>query len=92
VREACWRQAHAASNPSSPPSAAAAPSTPPAAGLERNRWPSNAVAARLDYGRRYPTPNNPVRRSFGSIEVKKRALELVSWAPTRTDDPLPRPI
>jgi hypothetical protein len=49
----------------------------------------NAVAARLDYGWRYPTPNNPVRRSFGSIEVKKRALQRVSWAPTRTDDPLP---
>ena len=42
------------------------------------KWTAfNAVAEHLDYGRRYTTRTNQVRRSFEDTALKQRALELV---------------
>lgn len=40
----------------------------------------NAIAERLDYGRRYTTRTNQVQRSFEDTSLKQRVLELVMTA------------
>jgi hypothetical protein len=45
------------------------------------KWTAfNAVAEHLEYGRRYTTRTNQVRRSFEDTALKQRALELVAAA------------
>ena len=45
------------------------------------KWTAfNAIAEHLDYGRRYTTRSNQVRRSFEDTALKQRALALVAAA------------